>query len=228
MGMFDYIKIDKSIKIPVSKEFKSLGIDPHDLEYQTKSLDNSLNVYEIRKNKKIYDENNKNLNYHGIIDFGSYYDSDTIDYFLDYKAKFTDGILKYIKLIKYQAVSHESRSEKNKEFIERAKKEKNRISVRLASFLERLLVVYPLNLLGFNFKQTAPGLVTDGNYTLVFYCPKIIIGYKKDRSVSTFGFSIDRITTEACFIKSFYRKELSIKFLGFGFSIFNIKYDDNL
>ena len=47
MGMFDYIKFDPSIKLPVSKEIRSLKIDPHSLEFQTKSLENTLSFYEV-------------------------------------------------------------------------------------------------------------------------------------------------------------------------------------
>lgn len=219
MGMFDYIKIDSSIKLPVSKEFRSLKIDPHTLELQTKSIENTLSTFIIKKNKRIY-KDNKKINYHGIIDFGTCYVTDTVTYCLDYEAKFSDGLLKNIKLSAHKTYEHESRQKQHEKILEKSKKNNDKFLRKFLLFIEKVFVLYPLNFLGLNFYQGFwPGSLRNKNYLITFHCPKLVFGYKKDHKDNTYGISIDKITTELCFHKSVYAKEFSCKLLGFGFVV---------
>jgi hypothetical protein len=111
MGMFDYIKVDKSIHLPLPEEMKKF-----DIEFQTKSLDNAMSAYLIADDRNLYeldapwdcekksDEPVKkiNLQYHGKIRFYAYEHTDTLDFCADFEAKFTDGTLDTINLIDYK------------------------------------------------------------------------------------------------------------------------------
>lgn len=225
MGMFDYLKIESSIKIPVSKEFKSLKIDPHTLEFQTKDLDNCLDVYTIKNNKKLYKEN-KLTHHHGIINFGSLHPTDTIDYFLDYQAKFTDGILKNIKLVKYYTTKHESRELTIKKLNEKSKKNKSKLSYKLLKGIQEIFIKKPLSLLGLKLKNDNIGILTNKkDFFISFHKPKITFLYKSENlSSKSYGISISEITTELLFTNTNYSKELSFRILGFGIKI--LKYKD--
>lgn len=217
MGMFDYIKIDQSIKLPVSKELRSLKIDPHILELQTKSLENTLSTFIIKNNKRIY-KDNKKINYHGTINFGACHITDTVTYSLDYEAKFTDGLLKSIKLIGHKIYKHESRKKQHEKLLERSKKDNNNFFRKFLLIAEKVFVLHPLNFFGMNLSQSFwPGNLRSKDYLITFHCPKIILGYKKDNKDNTYGISISNITTELCYHKSIYVKEFSCKLLGFGF-----------
>lgn len=218
MGMFDNIKFDPSIKLPVSKEFRSLKIDPHSLEFQTKSLENTLSFYEVKKNKRIY-KDDKKINYHGIINFGACYITDTVTYNLDYEAKFTDGLLKSLKLIKHDVWNHESRKLQHEKLLENVKKRNNKLSLRILRFLEKNLILYPLNFLGLDLKQVGLGTLSSKDIIINFYCPKVVLGYKKEYKDKSYGVSLDQIATELLYEKTQYSSSFSCKLLGFGFSV---------
>jgi hypothetical protein len=52
MGMFDNLKV--LVDMPLNEELKSLNIDWKEVVYQTKDLENLLDLYEIREDKKLY------------------------------------------------------------------------------------------------------------------------------------------------------------------------------
>lgn len=197
MGMFDYIEIDKSIKIPLNKELRSLQVDPHSFEFQTKDLDNVLCVYRVNKNKRLYKEK-KATRYHGEIVFGTFYSTSTMDYFIDYKAKFTEGVLQSIKLVHFDSFSNEERKKKRKEFEEKIKKMKKSFSYKFSSFVRETFGV-----------------------SIKFYYPRLFF-YKKDYSLNNYGISLSELDTELLFKKGEFSKEFSFKLFGFGFSINNI------
>lgn len=223
MGMFDYIKIDKSIKIPVPKEFK-LKVDLHDLEYQTKDLENCLFLYTITKNKTIL-EDDKKIKYHGGFKFGSVYSTDLIDYYFDYTAKFTDGKLQNIKLVKYEEFAHESNEKRKEEFLTRVKKEENKISRKILLFIQNNLIVRPLNLFDCKFKSYRPGFFHNEKIYVNFCCPRLVLGYSTVRIEKIFGFSFDEITTELCLKKSPYKTSFCFRILGFGIIISINRFD---
>ncbi len=197
MGMFDYIEIDKSIKIPLNKELRSLQVDPHSFEFQTKDLDNLLEIYKIKKNKRLY-KDKKATRHHGEIVFGTFYSTSTKDYFIDYKAKFTEGVLQSIKLIYFNSACNEERKKKRIEFEEKIKKMKKSFSYKFSSFVRKQL--------GISFR---------------FYYPRLFF-YKKDYALTNYGVSFSELNTEVLFKKGKFVKEFSFKFLGFGFSIVNV------
>ena len=224
VGMFDYIKIDKSIKIPAPKDFK-LQVDLHDLEYQTKDLENCLFVYTMTRNKTIYQEDKK-IKCHGEFNFGSFHSTDLIDYCFDYKAKFTDGKLQNIKLVKYEEFAHESNVKKKEEFLKRIKKDENRISRKLLIFIQNNLIVSPLNLFGCKLKSFRPGFFHNEKVYVNFCCPKISLGYRRShRAEQVFGISFDEITTEFCLKKAPYKTDICFRILGFGIIVSINRFD---
>lgn len=233
MGMFDYLKIEDEVKIPVSKEFKSLKVDPHSLEFQTKDLDNCLHEYVIKNNKKLYKksidrskvvEKTELIKYHGLINFGAVHLTDTIDYFLDYQAKFTNGLLTNIKLTKYESTTHQSREEQNKLFKQNVKKNKRKISNRLLEAIQEIFIKKPLQLLGIKLNSNYVGhLSTNEGLAINFFRPKITFLYKKEHLTNNYGISLNEITTEILFRKNDYVKEFSLRILGFGFKISKTK-----
>lgn len=228
--MFDYLKIEDQIHLPWPNdfpvEFKDLK-----LEFQTKSLDRTLSLYTIANDKHLYQEDSlkedpevkRLIDFHGTINFGAYHCTDLVDYSLDYEAKFTDGMLQDIKLISSKVIDHESRKLRIKEILEKSNKENNKIFTKLLFLIQKILVIYPLMILGIRFTSTRLGVFWCGEYLLSFYCPKVILGCKKVFRDTYYGISIDKITTEVCFVKNFASKEFSFKILGVGFSLTKFK-----
>lgn len=224
MGMFDYVKIDPSFDIQLPKELLDLGLSVDDLEFQTKSLDNCMSTYTLKKDGlyKTWDffddeKNNKpsttNINFHGILDFGAYHPTDFVDYLIDYDAKFTDGKLVDINLKRFQEIFHESKNKKIEEYKKIIKNNSFLYYFQdnvLAKILNLFFVCNSSSLGVFSFKK---------DIILNFYCPKFIIGYKKFLYADNFGVAIKNIDTELTFSLSSSYKEFCFKILGFGFKI---------
>jgi len=129
MGMFDYIECN--YPLPLSKELIELdGFDIYEVELQTKSLDNLMELYVITEEGELFRKNNQyewvdddnaflkgymrvvsseliKENFHGIIDFGCFHSiidvgekTTEISISVDYEAKFIDGKLVSIELIR--------------------------------------------------------------------------------------------------------------------------------
>lgn len=230
MGMFDYIAIEDKSILPVPENF---SLDLENFEFQTKSLEQTLCLYTIGKDNLLYQENyieptensttiekaaRKKVDFHGVINFGAYHITDLVSYSLEYEAKFTDGVLQNIKLLSFDKYEHESRSVSIKEILNRAEKRKNRLSYKSVMLLQKLLIVYPLKLFGLDFSSKRIGMVSSNDCSISFYKPR---------------FSRTKINTDyskgyTLFLETYnefsYRKyddgsSLTVKFLGFGFSI---------
>ncbi len=126
MGMFDEIKYEcKEISLPVIDKILEWNIDVNSITYQTKDLENLLNLYTVNGEGRLIYKNVKykwkdddnaflkgymeeeshtldDMNYHGVLNFYTYENLDKdgkqFSYSLDYEAKFTDGKLTSIKL----------------------------------------------------------------------------------------------------------------------------------
>jgi hypothetical protein len=125
MGMFDEIEYRYKLPLESSKEIDSLGIDLEKIRFQTKDLDNLLDIYVISEegrflhrkvNYKWIDDDNAFLkgyldevssemvdtNYHGDILFYCYEtvekDSKRMALSIDYVARFTNGNLDNVRL----------------------------------------------------------------------------------------------------------------------------------
>ena len=143
--MFDNISIAE--KLPMTQEMIDLGLDSNNLEWQTKDLDNSLAVYFLQSGRlflqkfKVEEwvEGDKkakswsdragffkreepyleDTNQHGTITFYAY-SSDVQgkwDCWIEYEAKFTQGNLDCITLIKFEKTDSNERKKKEQEFI---------------------------------------------------------------------------------------------------------------
>lgn len=235
MGMFDSIRFEDASMLPKPEGF---DLDMGKLDFQTKSLDNALYLYRISKDKYLYREDGPfredpeepsrrcRIDFHGTIKFGAYEPSDLVDYSLEYEAKFTDGVLQDVKLLEYKTYSHESKKKQREEFAENYRRENNRLSRRIIKFIQNILIIYPLNLFGFNFQSNALGVFRSPEYMLCFCCPKLIFGYAKQFRGVSYGLSLDKITTEFLFSEYLASNEFSFKVLGFGFSLSKFKQID--
>ena len=228
--MFDYIKFEDTSLLPKPEGF---DLDMEKVSFQTKSLDNCLYLFEVSKDKYLYREDGPfredpkepsrkcRIDFHGVINFGAYEVTDLLDHSIEYEAKFTDGILQDIKLLSYKTYTHESKKLQREKLKEEYQKENNKITRKFINFLQKIFIIYPLRLVGFNFESNAIGVFRSQNqdYALCLYCPKIIFGYAKQLRGVSYGFSLDKITTEICLYKYLVSKEFSFKILGFGFSL---------
>jgi hypothetical protein len=227
MGMFDSIRFENSSMLPKPENFE---LDLEKLDFQTKSLENALYVYEISEDKFLYKkdelfrENPTNepvkkhkVDFHGIINFGAYESTDLIDYSIEYEAKFTDGVLQNVKLLEYKTYDHESKKKQREQFIEEYKRKNNKWSSRLIKAINSFFS-FPFKLIGFTSISTGI-FKSKRNNLLKFYFPKIILGKKNDFRRTIYGLSIDKITTEIKFSKTTIgsSKEFSFKILGIGF-----------
>lgn len=228
MGMFDSIRFEDTTILPKPEGF---DLDLEKLDFQTKSLDNCLYLFEISKDKYLYREDGPfredsekpgrrcRVDFHGIINFGAYHQTDLLDYSIGYEAKFTDGVLQDIQLIEYKVIPHESLKAKRERLMDSIKKDNNRIVNKMIKLLQNTLVIYPLRLLGFKFHSNIFGVFRSNKYMVCFHAPKIIFGYKKQIRGFSCGISIDKTTTEILYTKNLSNKDFSFKILGFGFTV---------
>jgi|694.fasta_scaffold88584_6 hypothetical protein len=235
MGMFDLIVVEEGVDLPIPEEM--LGLK---LEFQTKCLDNTLSTYLIAKDNFFYlinsigensyiKEKSKNkldsflnlkrINLHEVIDFGSYIQTDLVDYSANYEAKFTDGVLQYIKLVEYKKIEHESRKEKLKKLEKQRKQQYNLFHKKLARTIRSHLNPV-FDYFGIDSKN------------LEFCYPKFLLFYKNnsrgDSDDKNYGFFVEDLSTGIKLNKTKYSSRLTYKFLGFGFSYRKMKPWDTI
>jgi hypothetical protein len=137
MGMYDIIKIDKLITLPKPEGFEHLNV--HELEYQTKDLDCSLNTYKLTPEgllryevKREWIEDNtmsflggsfkavpnteKWLLENNITNYISFYQSccditPTQDAWVEYVAHIVEGQIKEVKLFRFELCDNSERKE---------------------------------------------------------------------------------------------------------------------
>jgi len=220
MGMFDWIKIDEGINLPLPQELEGVSLDS--LEFQTKSLDRTLSVYLISPEGLFLksEEGTSNLNFHGIIDFGAYQSFDTVDYSIHYKAKFTDGSLSNIELCGFEEHFHESR-EKLADKLRRRQKRDFENSV---FYYPQALLIRALNFFGLGFESRYLGFASNGSWNLIFYRPSILL-FSKDKTFLELGFFLKNIDFGFSFTNSFYERSFCAKVFGFGLLIRQQKED---
>lgn len=219
MGMFDHIKIDKEVILPYLE--KPYGLDIYELDFQTKCLENCLLTYTIKKNGLYLLKDNELIDekFHGVLDFGACHTTDLVDYFFDFKAKYTDGILVDIKLCKFQEFFHESREERLKTLTKKNKKQQKSLS-----FLTQSAFVSCLNLFGFEFNSSWLGTIKNRNNTffILFYCPNLTLLKREE----FYGLMLENIDFGFKFCFGSYENRFYFKFFGFGFCV--KKYKDDI
>lgn len=220
MGMFDRIVLDKEVFLPLPEEMCKF----ERIEYQTKSLDCTLSTYLISDDGYLYlasrdyesddlIEKKERIYYHGIINFGAYEAADLIDYSVDFEAKFTDGVLQNIKLIKFQNFENESRKRQREEFREKLRIDEKKISRRLSGFLTNFIFSPMFKFFGLNAR-------------ISFCCPNLVLFYKPTHIEKNYGLYFDEISTGICLRKTKFSTNFSCKLLGFGFVYSNFKLID--
>lgn len=218
MGMFDRIVLDKEVFLPLPEEMHKF----QRLEYQTKSLDCTLSTYLINADGYLYltnrdyesddlIEEKERIDYHGIINFGAYEATDLIDYSVDFEAKFTDGVLQNIKLIKFKTFEHESKKKQQEKFREKSRIEENKITSKVYRLLDKFIFSPIFKFFGLP------------NARLSFSCPNLVLFYKPTHRDKNYGLYFDEISTGICLKKNKFVTNFSCKFLGFGFVYNNFK-----
>lgn len=230
MGMFDQIRFEDYSALPKPEGF---DLDMASLDFQTKSLDNAMYTYRVGGDKQLYredgpfrggdgEERRELVDFHGVIRFGAYEQTDLVDHHLEYEAKFTDGLLQGVKLLEYKTYSHESKKTQREEYIKECEKRKNRLGVKLARAANSIFG-FPFLLAGFT--SNVPGVFRSESSLLTFHLPKIMVGRREDLRCASYGVSLDKITTEARFSRTLASKEFSFKILGIGFGFVRFKKD---
>lgn len=146
MGMFNYIKIDKSVNFPEIEKYK--GPNLHDLQYQTKSLDGGLSDYTI-KNNQLFVDNVKmewvevkdhwlgghmneisretvKDNHSGLVIFYECIDDydENNDAWVEFSALFSKGnLIEDIELVKFELINNFAKKEADNKFKNKLKKE---------------------------------------------------------------------------------------------------------
>ena len=140
--MFDNIICQ--IPLPTTLEAIDLGVDFNDCEIQTKSLENLLELYTINEEGELIlkevirewvDDDDaflkgylkekshsyKKIDYHGVLEFYIYEEVSVNDMyytvFIEYNAKFTDGILKNIEVTDYNIEDSTEHVRERQEFL---------------------------------------------------------------------------------------------------------------
>lgn len=127
MGMFDYISV--SDKLPTNDILVADGVNLYTDSFQTKDLGNCMDHYFIQGGKLFLEKHKKvewvkdpelfvggyinreepyleELNHHGKINFYHKIDHNDHDYWVEYNAYFTHGILEKIDLVKVKKESN--------------------------------------------------------------------------------------------------------------------------
>lgn len=233
MGMFDWIVLEEGLDFSIPEEISAIF---DKIQYQTKSLDNTMSSYLIGQDKLLYlmgdssafrgvsnlkSSNNpldsflnlKRINFHGVIEFYSYYQTDLIDYSVDYEAKFSDGVLEDIKLIRHEKTEHTSRKEKFERLKKQREIEENSFNKKAQRAIKK--AIDPIfNFFGLN------------NKNFQIHHPRVLLGCKDNSSLFTYaeyysknyGLFIEDLSTGVQFNKTKFSDVLTCKFLGFGFT----------
>jgi len=90
MGMFDEIFCEAPLPGPIKPKTKS---------FQSKDLECLLDLYTITKDGRLLKDQHL-CEYHGMLNFYTYEREGDYRYWFEYEAKFTDGILQHIELLK--------------------------------------------------------------------------------------------------------------------------------
>lgn len=137
MGMFDNISV--SDKLPVNQEMIDCGMDINNHGFQTKDLHCSLGNYYIQGGR-LFEEKYKinewvddaegfghmkreephlvDMNHHGKINFYDFQSDENWDYWTEYEATFTHGVVEKIELIKFKKTDNTAKNNVLKELIE--------------------------------------------------------------------------------------------------------------
>lgn len=218
MGMFDYISFEEGVNIPVPDDMRGLK----NIQYQTKSLDNTMSMYSVGKDKCLYlnedkyesdsslESKNNKINYHGIINFHSYETTDVIDYCCDYQAKFTDGILEDIKLINFKKIEHESTSSRRERFLEKQKSQNKKISIKLIRSIKKIFL-------------SAFELIGIENTRIYLHTPELLFFYDAPHKQKNYGLFFDKISTGLYLKTTKFNTDFSCRLLGLGFSVIHSK-----
>lgn len=154
MGMFDTLSISDTL--PFTQEMKDLGLDKNDHSWQTKDLENCMELYFIQGGRMFLQKYRKtewvsgnpnaksvmdrigHLNqeepylepiyHHGEIYFYDFKQDvqDKWDCWIEFKAVFTNGMVDRYQLVEFNKTDSAERKQKDKEWLDAINKESNK------------------------------------------------------------------------------------------------------
>lgn len=147
MGMFDYVSV--ADKLPVSDEMVKLGLDKNTFTFQTKDLNKCMTTYFIQGRRLLEqrykttrwvddpdsfaggriereDEYLHDMEYHGMINFYHMETVGNLDCWMEYDAKFNDGNLSELKLVKFYTTDNTEKKARLQELFESSQRYHNR------------------------------------------------------------------------------------------------------
>ena len=143
MGLFDNIYCKSKLPLPDDlRELSDLKVDWKSQPFQTRDLDNCLSVFHIEENgdliEEVHDREfekddshpfggylrskdkwNEKRWHHGEINFYESFYAKNFDYWVEFKAIFTEGQLSNIELVEFTEKCNKKRREDNKKMEER-------------------------------------------------------------------------------------------------------------
>lgn len=139
MGMFDYISV--SDKLPVNQEMIDAGLDVNNHRFQTKDMHRCMTTYYIQGGKLLEEKYKINewvdepgsyghmkreepylvdQQHHGKINFYDFESKENWDYWTEYEATFTHGVIEKIELIKFKKTDNTQKTDALKELFAHA------------------------------------------------------------------------------------------------------------
>lgn len=134
MGMYDSISV--ADRLPVSQAMIDAGFGENTLVYQTKDFHRALDNYIIQggrlfeagccvdsENRSPNDAPYENIklkelnNYHGVVTFYTHREKGNMSYWIEYAAKFTNGRVDFIELVKFRATDVTERNQRMAEML---------------------------------------------------------------------------------------------------------------
>lgn len=139
MGLYDTIFIDKSVSLPIPKEYR--GPDLYSFDYQTKNLDNWLDFFILKDGKLMKNETLEIVNTNVVINFYNLindYDENN-DAWIEFQALIMNGKLENpIKIFEFKLTNNQKRKDGLKKLSEEIQKEKD------LSFSKKRFIIYPI------------------------------------------------------------------------------------
>ena len=146
MGMFDNISV--SDKLPFNDEMVKLGLDKNVYSFQTKDLHCSLDTYFIQGGKLLEQKYKEtkwvetkdalfggyldkqepylvDTQYHGTLNFYHIQAVDNLDCWMEYKARFTNGVMEKVELVKFKTTDNTESRKRLEAMFEEAKVRRN-------------------------------------------------------------------------------------------------------
>lgn len=147
MGMYDTVAV--SDKLPVNQEMIDAGLDINNHSFQTKDLHRCLSTFYIQGGR-LFEEKYKidtweedptgkgmgrrrkedpylsDTQYHGKLNFYDFRPEEGWDYWIEYEATFTHGVVEKVELVQFKKTDNTAKVAQLKEIFEQAEAEQKK------------------------------------------------------------------------------------------------------